>query len=273
MNHPEIYFHVGMGKVASTYLQYDVFPKFRGVQYIQRTKYKRAKQIIARGKHQKYFLSREFDQQLENEVRDFASVYPNTRAIIIFRQHGSWIASQHRRFVKNGNPWTFPEFFDLKEDKGRFKKRDLEFFRNIEILEQYFTHKPLVLFYDDLRKDTIAFSRRIADYMGADFDPAAINLSKRHTSYNEKQLRAIYGVSKRINIRKHRDFKFEPLNQIRRFLVNPIKYGTLYLAPYLPESWLRQEPLVYPEQIEEITDLYRADWEKLQAYAAANNPG
>ena len=99
-----------------------------------------------------------------------------------------------------------------------------------------------------------------------------LNLAKRHTSYNEKQLRAIYGVSKRINIRKHRDFKLGLFNQIRRALVNPIKYGTLYVAPYLPEAWLRQEPLVRKEQIEHITNLYHEDWEKLKAYAAANNP-
>lgn len=272
MNKPEIYFHVGMGKVASTYLQYDVFPFYKGVHYIQRTQYKRAKQIIAQGKHEKYFLSREFDQQMEAEAKDFSAAYPWAKPIIIFRRHGSWIASQHRRFVKNGNPWEFQEFIDLENDTGRFKKQDLEFYRNIEILEKYFEHKPLVLFYEDLRKDTVAFAKRIADYMGATIDPEDIRLSKRHTSYNEKQLRAIYGVSKRINIRKHRDYKIGALNHLRRALVNPIKYGTLYLAPYLPEAWLRQEPLVRQEQIDEITERYAADWERLQAYAAANNP-
>jgi len=160
----------------------------------------------------------------------------------------------------------------LKNDQGRFKKQDLEFFRNIEILERYFEHKPLVLFYEDLRKDTVAFAQRIAEYMGATIDREDIRLSKRHTSYNEKQLRAIYGVSKRLNIRKHRDYKIGALNHIRRALVNPIKYGTLYLAPYLPEAWLRQEPLVQPEQIDEITQLYTDDWQRLQAYAAENNP-
>ncbi|MEO0339072.1 MAG: hypothetical protein AAF242_07635 [Bacteroidota bacterium] len=268
---PDIYFHVGMGKVASTYLQYDVFPKFTGVHYIQRTKYKRAKEIIAKGSHDKYFISREFDQQMEAEAKDFSAEYPDAKPIIIFRRHGSWIASQHRRFVKNGNPWEFDEFIDLEKDTGRVKKQDLEFFRNIEILEKYFNHKPLVLFYEDLRADTIAFSRRIADYMGADFDPKDINLEKRHTSYNEKQLRAIYGVSKSVNIRKHRDFKIGIFNQIRRALVNPIKYGTLYIAPYLPESMLRQEPLVRKEQIDHITELYTDDWEKLKAYAKKFN--
>ena len=272
MNQPEIYFHVGMGKVASTYLQYDVFPFYKGVHYIQRTKYKRAKQIIARGQYDKYFVSREFDQQMEAEAKDFSSAYPQARPIIIFRRHGSWIASQHRRFVKNGNPWEFDEFIDLEHDQGRFKKQDLEFYRNIEILERYFEHKPLVLFYEDLRKDTVAFAQRIGEYMGATIDPKDIRLEKRHTSYNDKQLRAIFGVSQKINIRKHRDYKIGALNHIRRALVNPIKYGTLYVAPYLPESWLRQEPLVRQPQIDHITELYQEDWKKLKAYAEANNP-
>lgn len=272
MNQPEIYFHVGMGKVASTYLQYDVFPFYKGVHYIQRTKYKNAKQIIAKGLHDKYFVSREFDQQMEAEAKDFSAAYPQARPIVIFRKHGSWIASQHRRFVKNGNPWEFDEFIDLKNDQGRFKKQDLEFYRNIEILEKYFEHKPLVLFYEDLRKDTVVFAKRIADYMGATINPEDIRLGKRHTSYNEKQLRAIFGVSQKVNIRKHRDYKIGVLNQIRRALVNPIKYGTLYIAPYLPESWLRQEPLVQQNQVDHITELYKDDWLKLKAYAKAHNP-
>ena len=46
MKQPEIYFHVGLGKVASTYLQHRFFPKLKGIHYIKSTRYRRSLQII-----------------------------------------------------------------------------------------------------------------------------------------------------------------------------------------------------------------------------------
>ncbi|MCK4344067.1 MAG: hypothetical protein KAX05_02190 [Bacteroidales bacterium] len=53
----EIFKHDGMGKAASTFLQYNVFPKLKDICYIQRTRYRRAKKIISKGKHKKYLVS------------------------------------------------------------------------------------------------------------------------------------------------------------------------------------------------------------------------
>jgi len=46
----EVYFHVGLGKTASTYLQYQLFPKLKGIKYFQRSSYKRYHKIIEKGK-------------------------------------------------------------------------------------------------------------------------------------------------------------------------------------------------------------------------------
>jgi len=124
----EIYFHVGLGKTGTTFLQYNVFNKLKGVYYIQRTKYKKAIKIIGQGAAEKYFISREFDQQIEVEVMQFAKHYPNTTAIIVFRRHDGWIASQYRRFVKNGYICSFEEFLDLEHDSGIFKIKDLTYY-------------------------------------------------------------------------------------------------------------------------------------------------
>ena len=59
---PEIYFHVGLGKVASTYLQHRFFPRLKGIHYIKSTRYRRSPQIIKDTNYDKYFISREFDR-------------------------------------------------------------------------------------------------------------------------------------------------------------------------------------------------------------------
>ena len=268
-NNTEIYFHVGLGKVASTYLQYNVFPKLSGVFYIQRTKYKKSANIIRHKQATKYLVSREFDRQLETEVKKFSADFPHSKPIILLRRHDNWIASQYRRFVKNGFSGKFNDFFDIYHDHGRWKQKELYFFRKIEILEQYFMHKPLVLFYEDFKERPLELFERIAAYIGADLDNEAINLSPRHKSYNKKQLKVIRNFSKYIPIRISTSSAF--LNFIYRVTIRPIKYSILYAALAIPEKMINNEPLIPPEELTQIREFYKDDWAQCIDYARKNN--
>jgi hypothetical protein len=270
---PEIYFHVGLGKAASTFLQYSVFPKFKGVHYIQRTRYRRAPKIISAGKHKKYLLSGELDNRLfENYIREFSAKFPDTKTIMVLRRHDSWIASQYRRYLKNGYAFSFNEFFDLIEDKGYWKQKALYFFPLIQILEGYFRNKPLVMFYDDLQDNAEEFIRRIGDYTGAVYDISQIDLTRRHSSYNEKQLKAIAAVSKRIDIRRKRTLKNKTIRVIIGLIPNLIRYSVLYIAPLLPDSLFPKEELIPQGILSEIRQKYTADWDQCLSYAKSNNP-
>jgi hypothetical protein len=270
---PEIFFHVGTGKAASTFLQYNVFPKFKNIHYIQRTQYRRAVKIISKGKHGRYLVSGELDNRLfENYIREFASYFPETKTIIILRKHDSWIASQYKRYVKNGNPWSFNEFFDIENDQGFWKQQDLYFFPMISILEKYFNHKPLVLFYDGLRADPEKFIGKIGDFVGADYDISRIDYSHKHSSYNEKQLKAIMAVSKRIKIRRKREGTNKTIRVIRGLIPNIIRYSTLYIALILPDSLFSKQDLIPSGRLEEIRKKYNSDWEQCLEYARKNNP-
>ena len=107
----EIYFHVGTGKTGSTFLQARIFPLLNGIYYIPTNRYHKIFQEIEKSSSTKILVSREFDQQLEREVKCFSKKYPNTTPIIVFRRHDSYIASQYRRFVKNGFTGNFQAFF------------------------------------------------------------------------------------------------------------------------------------------------------------------
>ncbi len=270
---PVIYFHVGMGKTASTFLQYNVFPEFRDIHYIQRTKYRKSIKIISAGKDKKYLVSGELDNRLfENYIKEFSSFFPGTRTIIILRRHDSWIASQYRRYLKNGYAWSFHDFFDMENDRGYWKQKNLYFFPLIKLLEQYFSFKPFVLFYDDLRSNPQEFIRKIASYMDAGYDIKKINLSHRHSSYNEKQLKAILHLSKRIDIRRKRTGTNKTIRVIKGLIPNMIRYSTLYLALLLPDSLFGTEVLTPPESLEEIKKHYADDWEQCVKYAMKYNP-
>lgn len=270
MAKPEVYFHVGLGKVASTYLQYRFFPKLRGIQYIQRTRYKKSPQLMAQGGAEKYLISREFDQQFEEEIKWFSSYYPDSKVIILLRRHDGWIASQYRRYVKNGGHLSFAEFFDVEGDTGLWKRHHVYFYPLLQLIEQYFTQKPLVLFYDDFKADPWAFFDQMATFMGATYDKSAISLDAVHPSYSEKQLKVMRRVAARIFGKEQPQFSTHPIRhwfQRRGRLL--ACYMILYPAKLWPAAWTRQEELTPEVDKQKIRAYFSADWDQCRAYARA----
>ena len=269
---PELYFHVGLGKVASTYLQYRFFPKLDGITYIQRTRYKHWRQLIpalsARGKR-KLLFSREFDRQFDDEVNAWADIYPDTHAIILLRRHDSWMASQYRRAVKNGFGGSFTDFLDLDHDRGSWKQQDVLFYPKLQLLAERMTPPPLVIFHDDFKADAFGVFDRMANYMGASYDRNSINTAAKHRSYSEKQLKYMrrYGAPL-ITYNKP-----EPRQPALKFLARSWRqlrsYSVLYSAQLLPESWVDDAPLIPPEALARVRTHFAEDWQQCQAFAKA----
>lgn len=269
---PEIYFHVGMGKVASKYLQFKVFPKLTNIYYIPTGKYKKSKQIIQKGYYSKYLISREFDRQMEDQVTWFSADYPQAKTIILLRRHDSWIASQYRRFVKNGFPGTFTDFMDIETNTGKWDKKELLFYEKIRILENCFQYKPLVLFYDDFIAHPKTFISHMVTYMNANIDFSKLSFAKKHSSYNEKQLKIMQWLTRKLPLIENKERKNLLYLKIRRFLKMPIRYPILYMAQLLPEKWISKNELIPGSELEKIREAYTDDWKKCQEYAQKNNP-
>lgn len=248
-------------------MQYRVFPKLRGIQYIQRTKFKRYPQLIAKSSSERILLSREFDQQLEREIKAFTRHYPDTTPIIVFRRHDSYIASQYRRFVKNGFRGSFTEFFDLDRDEGYFKQIDLNYRHQIDLLKKYFTQPPLIFIYEDMREQPTAFFLRMAGAIGAQLNIDDINLNPKHTSYSLQQLKFMQQVGQRINMRKRRVFDNSILHFFWKLYMGALRYSVLYLGKVLPASRFDDRPLIAPEELERVRTAYAEDWETVVSLA------
>lgn len=264
---PSIFFHVGLGKVASTYLQYRFFPKLQGIRYIQRTSYRTAPQIIEQEQAFPYLISREFDRQLPQEIAWFSRYFRDVKPILLLRRHDEWIASQYRRYLKNGGRASLRNFLDLNSDQGRWKQEEVRFMRYIRTLEAHFDHSPLVYFHADFKADPIAFFRQLAADTGTTFDPEAINLSPFHASYSDKQLRFM---------RKYGSRLFNPARMLPR---HPIlrwckrrselltSYSLLYASSLLPESYVQDIELYPDDYLKAIRSFYQEDWEACLQYA------
>ena len=262
-----IYFHVGLGKAASTYLQHSVFPIFQDIYYIHRNRYRASDKIIARGEHKKYLMSREFTRGFENKIQDFLKRHADAYPIIVFRRHDGWIASQYRRYVKNGGTAEFEQFIDIDNDQGIWSKHELDFYARIETLERCFGHPPLVLFYEDMREDAFTFFDTLAHYMDARYDRNQLPTSAVHKSYSEKQLHVMRGFCRWLFKSNTRNPQDAHVSWGRKRLRMLGCYCILYPAALIPDSWVPKKPLINPESLKRIRETYAEDWDECREYA------
>lgn len=266
----DIFFHVGLGKTGSTYLQHKFFPKLKGIHYMHHTKYKKALDIISVGRFDRYFVSREFDRQFLDEIKKFSAKYPDTHPIMVLRRQDSWIASQYRRFTKNGRGLYFKEFIDIENNEGRWDISEMEFYPKIEQLEQYFTKKPLVLLYDELRSNPELFFKKIATYTGTTFDINDISLKPKHRSYSEKQLLVVRRKTRKL-LQKFSEEKIDSTKTGRR-LRKTFTHLLMYFHWLAPKSAYVNETLIDKEDLNAIREYFKEDWAKCLAYIESNAP-
>jgi len=233
---PEIYFHVGIPKTASTFLQRNVMPKFKGIQFVKKRNQRFHKQIVANSVSPKILFSCEFDRVLENELRTFAENYGNCHIIIVFRKQDAWIASRYRYHIHKNGHLSFDEFFNLEPNNGLWRIEDLEFYRKIQLIEKYFPNtKPLVLFQDDLKKDSWAFIDKLARYVGASYNLNEIKMQVVKKAYQDKQLYCVRGFNRMFRYNPN-TFKIWILRKLHKRTREIFLHTVAAIAYLLPEK-------------------------------------
>ena len=263
----KIFFHVGLSKTGSTFLQQQIFPHFKDVHYIPTVKYRNALDLIPKIKSEKLLVSREFDQQFEAEIKKFSKQYPDAHPIIVFREPGSWAVSNYKRFVKNGHPIAFREFIDIQNDNGLFKIEDFKYSRYLSLLENHFNQKPLILIYEDLRQNPQTFLQKIADYLGIKIDVTKLNLNPNHVSYDENSLKLVRKLSSKIQFQKELETHVKLKGFLYNLYANMLRYSILYGSKLFPASWFPKEEFIHPNEIEAVKSFFKDEWEFVQEKA------
>lgn len=267
---PEIYFHIGMMRTATTYLQKDVFPYLSDIHYVKKNHFKKADKIIAKCSSDRFLLSYEFhNHEFYTNLERFALKYPEARIIIVLRRHSNWIISHYKRHVKNGYSKSFQEYFDVENDEGWWKKDDLVFFKRLKWIENRFEHPPLVLFQEDLKADPTGFLNQIFEYTHT--KPAQkLSFQPRHVSYSDNCLIFKQRLSQK-KFLKELETTNKSFKKMRIMHNKFIRYTLLGMARLLPESYLPNTPLV-PQCIKnDINNYYLSDWNRCKEYADKTN--
>jgi len=269
----DIFFHVGLSKAASTYLQKRVFPELKGIQYIHRNRYWKFQQIIEQSPGGRFLVSREAAERLEHRVLEFAGYEPTGKVILVLRRHDDWIASHYRRYVKNGGSFPLEKFLDQSTLLGNdWRKGGPCFKRMIEMIEIHFGSQPLVLFHEDLQQDRTGFMKQLAAFTDTSYDDEKIDHRPIHLSWSEKQLKLSRSVGRYVFRPTPSENPNRRFNRLRRRLRLWSCYFILGIAGLVPARYTNNEPLIPKELLEQIHRLYSKDWQTCRAYAEANNP-
>lgn len=260
----EIYFHVGVERTGTKYLQKSIFPSYQSLHFINKDRYHQAKEIILKKEHKRYLVSMELNlnSHFEVEVNDFLSAFPQARIIMVMRPLSGWLVSHYKRIIKNGFNIRFDELWNTRKDSV-FEPEEIKYMPKIDLLESRTLNKPLYLIHDDLRKNPLVFLKKLSDYVGEDFEESTVSLKPVHTSYKTRQLKALRWVMKYLHISRSRPYSSDLRNRLYRIRVDFIRYLVMYIARLLPASVFPDKPLVSEQQKKEIQKYYLKDWEEV----------
>ncbi|KPM49806.1 hypothetical protein [Jiulongibacter sediminis] len=258
----EIYFHVGVERTGTKYLQKSIFPSYKKLHFINKDRYPEAKEIILKKEHKRYLVSMELNlnSHFEVEVNDFLSAFPQARIIMVMRPLSGWLVSHYKRIVKNGFNIRFDELWN-QNGESVFDPEEIKYRPKIEFLESKTQYPPLYLIHGDLRKNPLEFLKKLADYVGEEFDESTVSLKPVHTSYNDRQLKALRWVMKYVNISRSKPYSSDLRNRFYRLRVDTIRYVVMYLAKIVPDSFFSNQPLISKKEKEEVADFYQEDWQ------------
>ena len=266
MNNKNIYFHVGLAKTGSTFLQNNFFPKLQNIKYISTHKYRRCIDIINNTNYDSYLISREFDRQLEGEVKKILNHFPETKIIIVFREHKKWISSQFKRFSKNGYHFKFEDFYN-NTNSGYWKNEDMIYIDKINIIKKYSKYDPLVLNFDELKINPHSYLSKISEYTNSNYIKSNISLNVVHKSYSEKQLIFLKGFCR---IFKPNPPKYYADNKLKHWLYfRPwwlLFHLVMYVAYFLPKNMIVKKPLIDNNYLKKTMKKYKSDWDEILKY-------
>lgn len=268
MTYENFYFHVGLHKTASTYLQRFVFPRWPGIKYLR---YRNIEYFLRLAETEKYLISSEglsgatfaaLDERLRGLAR-LAEMFPGANAIIGFRPHGGFVASLYSQYLRYGGDAPFEDFFSLDgpQDQVVWRRDDLSFRSLIECLETSFGKPPFVFQMGELRTNRDGLLSDLAGFFGVPGTPRLVGEEEAlNVSLGAWQGRLLRSINRRAGIAYSPDGRNRPFPRLARVHLDPTTICRRVLGR-LPGG-----PLVSAEARARIDEAYQEDWDFVTDY-------
>ena len=265
-----ITFHLGLPKVASTFLQKEIFPNLNNISFHRKRKFNEYKNLKEEKLTCSHLFSSEYDRGLEETVDEITGLFPDAKIIFLVRRHDKWILSKYKYYIRKHGSMKFENLIDVDSNNGFWKREELLFKNKIEYIEKRCKTKPLILPHSLLCTNPDSFIQRINQYLGTSLNSKAKKHVIVNKSFNEKQL--IF-LRKFNQIYKYREIKtsYKLINRIhykyREFLLHIVGFT----GRFLPKSLVQKNPLIKDENIlSRIREYYKKDWDFCLEYSKIN---
>ncbi len=255
----QFFFHLGLPKTASTFLQVIAFPKLESIEYYRKRKFKYFKSLAETSKAPKLLFTTESDRGFEKKLKAITAIFPKAKIILVFRRQDKWILSKYKYYIRKHGHLKFDDFFDLENDLGFWKKEELYFMKYVDLVKQYTASPPLVLTFEELKTDHQAFIKRITNFLEIPFPSKPVTNRIVKKAFSNKQI---------ILLRRFNNwYRYKELKTQIRF-INKVHYKyrefllhiVAFFLGFVPDSMIKNQELVPADTLQRIQSFYHEDW-------------
>jgi len=280
-----LFIHVGLHKTGTTFLQNDVFPYLTDVDYIHldnrflkesQKKWSCQNQLTSSEalsgypwKNNRKYRNRyeNFENvagkwlgSFENSMCNLSQLFPDSKIIIVFRDHNVWIKSLYKQYLHEGGSKKFDDFFSFEDKKTVLAPIDFSFESRINILLKYFERENVFIGnYIEFRSDKENFLKKLNHFVGAVYKDADVRIVRKHNNLGVKRTQA--GLLRQFN-------RLDNLLSKSRFL--PTMYNRLFHKLGISPRIICQNKLSFIDSRDiemsalvrtEIDEFYSSDWQ------------
>jgi len=205
------FFHIGLHKTGTTFLQNEVFQVLSGIHVLKpgSTSLKRLTECprdmdclvsdealsgMPWGKS--FDLAGGWRRARELSLVNIAEFFPSAEIIVCFRPHSALTESLYRQYLHEGGAASFGDFFGRN---GLIQKRDVEFTPFLEMIEELLPNAPFVFSAEELWSNPSDVIRRMCLFLGVEFEPGAMLGRPRNRGvrgYRARVLRSLNRISR-----------------------------------------------------------------------------
>ena len=269
-NHPQIFFHVGLPKTASTFLQRKIFPKLEGIEFVKKHAFKHYHKKVRKCRAEKILFSTELNigkRRTDEKIKHFARTFPDATPILLLRRHDHWIRSKYKQHIRKHGWLYFHQFFNL-HDTGKVKMSELRYIEKIRFLNRQFHNPAIVFFQEELLNDPWQLIDQLSQFMDVGYSREAIDTNKVKPSYSPKQLEVMREFNEQVQFDDPPEQQPKIVRRTRKKFHAFLLHSVAYLSYLWPRKWMKHKGELIPGgKLEAIRQYYETDWQQSITYA------
>jgi hypothetical protein len=256
----KIFFHLGLPKTASTYLQLEIFPQIHELNYYKKHDFKKYKSLSPE-KGKSYLFTSEKDNGLIEEFDNIKKRFPdNSYIILVFRPHYKWLVSKYKNHIRKFGHVSFDEFFSVNKP-SHFEMPADYYSRIADTCIQKFGDRVLLLNFKELKNSPDIFLRKIYRFVGLGNEEIRYSNRIVKKAFSNRQVKILRSFNK-VHPYKKIHTKFRPVNFVHYKYFHFMLHIVAFFARFIPVNTNDFEEELKKNK-KEIENYFKEDWENM----------